>query len=224
MAYEYISLAIGAPARLAILRRDFAQWYVKNPHAPRDRVTSWRDVRFANLRGPHGLGQGFNGDGRYREPVWYTHDGAHFRHEQDADKALSRRLDHTGWYTDDTQDNLAIGIVAALPHGRWLAGYRLTNNDERVYFAALHDTKEDAARMADEHARVYAEQAREDDARYREAQSLEDDNERDARRLAECRVLRHNCDRDAYTNEARDLLLAMRSRKFRLATEFKDVL
>ena len=65
-----------------------------------------------------------------------------------------------GWYTDSYQDETAVGIIASLPHGRFIAGYRWTSNDERVYFGEVFANEDDAARMADEHARVFAENCR----------------------------------------------------------------
>ena len=89
---------------------------------------------------------------------WYTHSGEQFRNERDACEVL--RMRHTGWFTDNYQDDTAVGIVASLTHGRYIAGYRWTSNDERVYFDDVFTNEDDAARMADEHARVFAENCR----------------------------------------------------------------
>ena len=68
--------------------------------------------------------------------------------------------------TDSEGYDKAIGIVASLTRGRYIAGYRWTSNDERVYFDGVFTDESEAARMADEHARVFADSAREDNARY----------------------------------------------------------
>ena len=95
-----------------------------------------------------------------------------------------------GWYTDGDQNDTAIGIVARLPHGRFLAGYRWSANDERVYFPQVFDDESDAARMADEHARVFAESAREDSERFERMAVITfriDGEIRDLRRLIRLR-------------------------------------
>ena len=91
--------------------------------------------------------------------------GEQFRNERDAD-ACNGGPDHSGWLTDSEGYDKAIGIVASLTHGRYIAGYRWTLNDERVYFDGVFTAESEAARMADEHARVFADSVREDNARY----------------------------------------------------------
>ena len=111
-----------------------------------------------------GLSQGKDSAGtRYECPVWYTHGGEYFRDEKDCHEVIvTMRV--RGWHTGPCEGSrdVAIGIVARLPHGRFLAGYRWTANDERVYFPGLFDDECDAARMANEHARVFAERNRKD--------------------------------------------------------------
>jgi hypothetical protein len=100
------------------------------------------------------LHQGFNN----QSPVWYSHQGEQFRNERDANDVLL--LSHTGWFTDRYQDETAVGIIASLPHGRFIAGYRWSSNDERVYFGEIFIDETEAAQMADEHARIFAESCR----------------------------------------------------------------
>lgn len=164
----YPSLAIGARARLAIFKRtaEKPNYWI--------RPMTWRDVRFAKLNSRTGLGQGANGGGPSSIPVWYAHGGPLFRHERDAHEVIA--MPHKGWFTDAGEyggDELAIGIVAGLPHGRFLAGYRTTMNGERVYFPEIFDSKRDAARMADEHARIIGEQESEYQARVHAADDLD---------------------------------------------------
>jgi hypothetical protein len=150
----YPSLAIGAKRRLELFRREAAKpgWV---------RPMTWRDVRFAKLTSDSGLSRGFNPDGA----VWYAF-SAQFDAERDAHEVLTLR--HTGYYTDMECDGRAIGIVAKLPHGRWLAGYRWTDNDERVYYGHIYDSENDAAHAADSHAESFAELQRESDERFME--------------------------------------------------------
>lgn len=158
----YPSLAIGAKARLAIFRKE-AQSYTNLT------VKSWRDVRFATLKSHTGLSQGLNAN----DPIWATQDGAQFRNERDCHDVLHSRNGHTGWYSDVHQDDTVIGIIARLPHGRIIAGYRWTCNDERVYYPETYVDEEDAARMSDEHARVYAESCVADSERFEAEQEAE---------------------------------------------------
>ena len=109
---------------------------------------------------PNALSQGRNGG----TPIWSTFSTDVFRNERDAQDILALR--HDGWFTDDECNETAIGIVGRLPHGRFIAGYRWTYNGERVYFPEVFDAGEDAACMANEHARVFAEGAREDSKRF----------------------------------------------------------
>lgn len=96
--------------------------------------------------------------GRVR-PVYYVEDRAGLRYVGFADEIV--RLRHNGWFTDrEFQDDVMRGVVYMLPHGRYVAGYHFNGGDDKgatLWFDELHDTKEDAARMADEHARVAAE-------------------------------------------------------------------
>lgn len=163
----YPPLTIGARARLAMFKREASQPNWARP-------MTWRDVRFAKLTSHTGLDQGFDGEGRACTPVWYTHDGAEFRNERFCDEVEGTRIGHRGWFTDDCEDETVRGIVASLPHGRFIAGYLLSMNDERVYFPEVHTDESDAARMADEHARVIAESERDYQASERERMAQED--------------------------------------------------
>lgn len=149
----------GTPARMAIFRMIAADSANNRNESTRLQPGDWRGARHWTL-GIYeaaycaGLDQGFNNG----TSVWYTHQGEQFRNERDA--ADVARLSHTGWFSDSHQDETAIGIVASLTHGRFIAGYRWTSNGERVYFGDVFTDEEDAARMADEHARVFAENCR----------------------------------------------------------------
>lgn len=225
----------GSPQRLAILRAA-ALKSASTGLPPGD----WRGARHYTLRSygwAHGeLSQGSN-DGR---PVWYSMTGEYFRNERDAHSIA--RLDHIGWYTDDFQEETVIGIVASLPHGRFLAGYRLTMNDERVYFGHVHDDERGAALMADEHARVIAEREREYAERFTAAQRIADRIEEAESKLDELRaehtgeiaarsMAEHAVTRAAAAIRAADirkkvadLIVDLRRDRETLATEYEGVL
>jgi hypothetical protein len=210
---KYLNLQIGAAARLAILKRDCEQWKKQYPSS---QVETWRDVRFANLRSQSGLAQGLSN----KEPVWYCHDGEQFRNERDSHSVT--RMDHTGWFTDIDCSSTAIGIVASLPHGKFIAGYRWTENDERIYYPEIFDDENDAAHMADEHARVFAEDEQENDRIGNEASKLQDKNEQALQRLRECIVLRHNKCMDYVRDEVAELISTIRKNRDELKTTYKN--
>lgn len=149
----------GTPARMAILRMIAADSVNNRNKSTRLQPGDWRAARRYTM-GSYAaaycssISQGFDG----KSPIWYSHQGEQFRNERDAGEVV--RLGHTGWYTDSYQGGLALGIIASLPHGRYIAGYRWTDNDERVYFGDVFTNEEEAARMADDHARVFAENCR----------------------------------------------------------------
>jgi hypothetical protein len=197
----YLNLAAGAPARLASLRAAFAK---RNAHHT---GTSWRDMRYSNFKSLHVLSQGRQGDG----PVWYTHDGPAFP-EKFADDVVT--LLPRGWYTDEDHSETARGIVAKLPHGRWLAGYHWDSNGERVYFPHIHDSERDAAIAADGHAEWFAERAREDSERFNEAQRLAAELGEHLTRLSECLALRNKQELFPYArDEARECIVKIRARR-----------
>ena len=205
----YPSLAIGAARRLEIFRKEAAQTNWVQP-------MTWRDVRFATLKSHTGFDSGSN-DG---STVWYTHDESPLRRVKFADECV--RISHTGWFTDTHQDGKARGIVASLPHGRFIAGYRWSDNGETVYFSEIFTDESDAARMADEHARVFAEQSMEDSERFDAAQNLEIDIEDAMQRLRECLVLRHTECMHYVRDEISELLETIRGNRELLRTEYAN--
>lgn len=165
----YFNLSIPAPRRLAMMRADFAAHATKYPHCPgHAKPASWRNVRRWGLHNWQSAFCTFSaGAGQ-----WYSHTGPEFRNERDA----------RGAYSTDDDGESAVGIIANLSHGRFIAGYRWTSNDERVYFPDVFDDESDAAHMAGEHARVFAESAYEDSQRFRamaDAESLVESKESD---------------------------------------------
>ena len=217
--YAHLNLAIGAPRRLALLKKALAETKERNPNAV---AHSWQDVRYATFGSDgRGLYQGQNGD----EPVWYTQGGEQFRREWFCDELPDGpRIDHTGWFCDEYQEERARGIVALLPHGRFIAGYWMSMNDERVYFGTVYDNGRDAALAADEHARVIAEQETEYSARYNAASKLADDIESGKERLRECLALRNDGRFEPLREEARGLIRNIRDKQQKLETDYKGVL
>lgn len=111
-----------------------------------------------------------------------------------------------------------------MTHGRFIAGYHWSCNDERVYFNEIFDNTRDAALMSDEHARVIAEREMEYQKKWRDAQNIETDNEEAFARLRECLRLR-NDEYFAYVrNEIHALIETIKGNRARLETEFKGIL
>lgn len=147
----YLWLEVGAVTRLRQLRA-LAKSTMKK---------SWREARSCGFDNAH---QHFGALSASGDGNWYTHNGEEFRNEQDAQNVV--RLRHDGWYTDGECSESAVGIIARLPHGRFIAGYRYTMNGERFWFSDTYTDDEAAAHMADEHARIFAENCRDDDERF----------------------------------------------------------
>jgi hypothetical protein len=173
---RFFNLSIPAPKRLQMMREAFANHGAKYPRCPEyAKPKTWRDVRAYGL---HTWESAFctldQAPGQ-----WYAHTGEQFRRECFADEMPDSPIDHRGWHTmangDTFKDGtgLARGIVARLPHGRFIAGYFWGDNGERVYFPEVHTCPRDAARAADSHAESFAESAREDSERFDRMQDAE---------------------------------------------------
>ena len=214
--YEYLNLRIGAARRLGFLRNAAKRHSEKFPSGS---AATWRTVRYATLTRPGGLTQGSNGD----TPIWYADTGAAFRREKYADECY-QGIRHEGWYTDAECDEKARGIVVRLPHGKFLAGCEWSANGERVYFPEVFVDESDAARRADSHAESFADDCREHDAKYREAQNLQTEAEDMAQQLAEKLALRNNPRFPDAREEALELLTELRELRQRLRDEFADFL
>lgn len=225
---EYFNLETPAPVRLAMMRADFAAHPAKYPHCPESsKPKTWRDVRGWKLNTWQGafatLSQGFSGTGRARSPVWYAHtDTGHFRRVRDAHEVV-RGTRHKGWFTDSHGSEIATGIIASISHGRFIAGYRWDSNGEHVYFPEVFTDETDAAQMADEHARIFADSARENSERFGAAQQIESDISDALQRLRECIALRHIKCMEYARSEARDLIESIREMRETLRTEYAGV-
>lgn len=219
----------GTRARLAILRMIAADSAKNaNPHTRLEGAHEWRKARSYTLGNYQvaycsDLNSGFEGEGFTRSAVWYSHTGPNFRDEMYCHE-VEGEIDHTGWFTDTFQDSMARGIVARLTHGRFIAGYEWDSNGERVYFDAVHDNERDAALMADEHARVFAESAREHDEKYQAAKKIEENIEGAFVRLRECLALRHKKCMSYIRDEALTRVNEIRHLREQLSTEYAGVL
>ena len=209
--YKYLNLKIGAPRRLACLRTSAQR---NNEKFPSGNAATWRTVRYATLTHTGGMSRGMNGGA----PIWYAHSGAAFRREVYARKCGA------GWYTDVDRTMKARGIVVRLPHEKFIAGYEWDDTGERVYFPEIFDSETDAAHQADSHAESFADDCREHDAKYREAQNLQTEAEDMAQQLAEKLALRNDPRFPDAREEARELLTELRGLRQRLRDEFADFL
>lgn len=206
MPIVYPPLSIGAKARLAAFKREAAQdkWV---------RPMTWRDVRFAKLTSPSGIKSFTN--------AWYaSNENAALSRESRADDIVA--LHAHGWFTDCDGHDTAYGIIARLPHGKIIAGYRWTGSTSTVYFPEIFTDVEEAARMADEHARCFAEASREHSEKCQAAQEVESRINDSLTRLRECIALRHRKCMGYIRNEIRELIEQIRDDRETLATEFKD--
>ena len=211
--------AVGTRARMAILRMIAADSVNNRNESTRLQPGDWRGARRYTLKSyTSAYGSGINqGAGS-----WYSHGGEQFRNERDAGDvcATVRHNSGGGWYTDAYHHEAARGIVARLSHNRFIAGYRWTSNDARVYFSEVFTDEKDAARMADEHARIFAESAREDSERFDAMQDAERETEEKEREFKLAFMARHVSAEHA--GRARDALAELRSARDVLASATAD--
>ncbi|MGE0211829.1 MAG: hypothetical protein AB7S41_09060, partial [Parvibaculaceae bacterium] len=98
-----------------------------------------------------------------------------------ADRILPRSIEHTGWYTEDDglNDETLRGIVYQLPtrkhRERFAYGYADPNNDGAAFLSFDPcDSKEDAARWADQLAERVAESERDYNRAWQAGRKYED--------------------------------------------------
>lgn len=218
--YLTISRTVNAPRRLAALRASAA---TKNK-------PDWRAARDCTLRnGADAFGdlsQGVNTENvgspfEKKRAIWYTHTGPKFRGERFADE-VEGGPDHKGWYADDDCSDKVRGIVGRLPHGRFIAGYHNSGNDERVYFGDVYTDESEAASAADSEAESLAEVEREYSERWRKARDLHDECEEAIERLRAYLVAR-NDQRTAARELAECEIASIRSIREELANDYADI-
>jgi hypothetical protein len=231
MTALYLNLAIGAKRRLESLKRSAAMQNEGQVKRGLVGAYTWRTMRFATFETQESINQGFNGKDGKPVPVWTTFNGKDtFGRTQYADDvqydSYSGRavIEHTGWFADVHCDHTARGFVVSLPHGRYLAGYEYNMNDECVLFGDVHDSAKDAARAADEHARVFAEDEREYSEKYYAARELESENENALQRLRECLALRNNACFTSLREEAHELIETIKGNREKLATDYAGMI
>lgn len=104
------------------------------------------------------------------KPIKGAHPGAGFYLDSDfqpftrwawCDEVDGVRINHGGWYCDDTCTDTIRGIVAILPHGRFLAGWSMGEHMASSVDGFIYSTIEDAAHAADSMAQSAADRERE---------------------------------------------------------------
>jgi len=229
---QYLMLkAGGVRARMSILGNAAALSNAPDRHNPPSlRHANWREARqktFRTVEQP--LSQGFdtkNYGTKYekRTPIWSTFSGPQFRNETDAHEHLYVCMAHQGWYCDVDCSERCIAIVACLPHGRYMAGYRLTDSGERVYFAQVFGTPDEAANFADGIAKEYAETEYDYNRRWNEAQELNDEINSAIEEVSEKFALRnHPRFKLTMREKVRALVAAVRKMQTRMESEYSDV-
>lgn len=226
-AYLNISPSVNSIGRLLYLKKeaaksgDSANWRAARKYG----FGNWRDAYCA------GLHAGLNGTNeRDRKPVWYSHqEGENFRDEGDAHKHpecpyyLSR--DSYGYYTNTDASETCYPIIARLPHGRYIAGYRWSSNGERVYFSEVFDNARDACRSAYHEAEKFADICREDSYRYDQARKLENEIEELKESLSDCFALRNHYKKGPDNREeAREHIANIRKKEKELKDEYSEYL
>lgn len=202
MPTVYPSLNTRAPLRLALFRREALKpgWV---------RPMTWRDVRFATLKSSSGFDHGRT----FNAPCWYGfHISGYFRDIRDAHEIVWNLP--RGWYTDVDASETAIGIVARISHGRFLAGYRWTSNDETVIFPDVYDDEREAARAADSWAERFAEESRDDSERFHRMTDAETECEEKLAELRDTWALRRMGRRDS--DDVREAIEALREARAEL--------
>jgi hypothetical protein len=211
----------GTAARLSLLRRMASNGDWRG-------ARHWTLASYADAYGTLGPGtqETVRGYRMVRERVWLSHTGEQFRDERFADQCEGGP-DHTGWFTNcegltgKDGTGTARGIVARLPHGRFIAGYYWGDNGERVYFADVFDAERDAVRMSDEHARVFAERQQEHDARFQAMTDAERDAEKKLIEAQKAIALRHD-PRFGEFQAAREAIETLRKARQTLADKTRE--
>lgn len=171
----------GSRPRLANLRAAAVK-LAANPHRNMQTATNpdWRTVRYGNLRSSDNAGFGCNPGPRGSKRAIFTtfeESAIPARRIRFADEIAGSYIDHRGWYADaDGAQGTIRGIVASLPHGRFLSGYYWSDNGEYVLFIGpgqVFTYESQAAREADHEAERYADICREDNERFHAMQDAE---------------------------------------------------
>jgi hypothetical protein len=224
---NYLNLKAGAPARLCILKNRAA--YTNAPDVnlpPSRRFADWRAAReFGFNTRTLDLCAGYNVENagtpyEKRSPVWSTFAGPRFRAEAKIHEMPDTNMRHSGWYADADCSATICGIVARLPHDRWMAGYYSSENGERVYLPRIFDELQDAASYADDEARRQAEGEKEYSERYQAAHALDDEIEKLESDVRELFPMRHHA---RARREMKEVIPQLRTARARRADEYSDI-
>lgn len=206
---NYLNLRIGAKSRLNILKK-------LSP-------INWRNARHATFKNHDELSQGYNTRFGEKIEILYSFSES-FRREQFVDEIKNSHIKHTGWFCDLYQNEKCRGLVVALPHCKFLSGYELSDNGERVYFLDVFNDERDAIRNADREAESYSEVAREHSQKFYEASELQDKNESLFARLRECLALRNNPCFVRLRLEALEIIASIKENRDTLKDDYEGVL
>lgn len=220
-AKTYLNLRVGAPRRLAALRLAAA-----DINAHRITQATWRNMRYSTFADSRGLSDGFNGEGRSREAVWVTFDRDDLPGRMSyVDKTEGAHVDHRGWYTrDDGDSGVYRGFILRLSHGRMLAGYHSTDNDEYVIYTTIYDETRECAYAADRNAELMAESERDYQREGDAARDCQDATETALQRLRECLALRNRACMAYVRDEIHELVETIRTNREKLAGEYAQYL
>lgn len=220
--YLNLNLKGGAPARLCMMRETVARAHADNMPPSRS-FADWRAVRAdsVSIESFDGLHAGQQSNGAR---IWYSHGATGLREQRYCDEVSGARIRHTGWFADSGFIEKVRGVVALLPHGRFVAGYEGSAGDT-VIFDKVHTDEVEAARMADEHARVQAEQEKAYSERWQAARDLADNIESERTEIGRLFELRNS--KRFGTLELREELNAhireLRRMRATLAENFADI-
>lgn len=208
----------GTRARMAILRMIAADSANNANESTRLQPGDWRKARDTTLaQYEHYFGrlsQGHNDDG----PIWYSFNRGHFRHEKTCADLLG--WNYQGYYADSEGRELISGIVASLTHGRFIAGYGVSETGERVYYGQIFDNEYEAARTSDDYARAIAESEREYQERWRAAQELNDAAQEAKEQISRLWSARHN---EAVRELIHEHVTTARASREQLRNEYSDI-
>ena len=132
----------------------------------------------------------------YKSERWIEHPENFFRYVDKYQDIYTGRNSHGGWYIDPFQNDTVSGVVYQLTgkkgKPRYIAGHEDGYNEEYVKFNVrnVFDEKEDAARDADEMARIYAEKSVEDYVKTHAEDAIEE-NKREIKEI--CKVIKEIC-------------------------------
>lgn len=167
--------------------------------------------------------QGFNGE----TPIWYYQGETVPVRSITPCHDVNESIRHTGWYCDKHCEDKAFGIIGALSHGRFIAGYETTCNGEQVFFGDVFTDASEAANMADEHARVIADAEMDHSIKFNEARELEEKIERKKAKLCELFDIRNNPCAHWSTHprkQIKDVIQSIRDLSETLNTDYVGVL